>query len=315
MFRLTEQGSSDRPRLFCRKCGAPVRPEDTFCSYCGQNLEAEGRDSAASQRTAATSRIPVSDRLSRLWPANAGREILTGVLVAVAVAVLTLGLVYALLALRGAFTDPSVSRTLGLLVLSLIHGGALWATVPAGPSLLGIGGSLELGLPVTSFALLPFVALLVLGRIVARRTETTVLFACATALTYALVVGVLAALGTASGEGAGEGAAIQVAADPLSTSWRAFLLAILGVLVGAAVPHGPLLPARPRQVTRGAFAAFGISLAIAMLLTVVLLLVQGGDAPAQQLTDGQQGQLVQENSPVGGSLAAIGVLVDRKSVV
>ena len=304
---MTDRGSSDRPRLFCRKCGTPVRPEDTFCSYCGENLEAEAGDSAASQRTAATSRIPVSDRLSRLWPANAGREILTGVLVAVAVAVLTLGLVYALLALRGAFTDPSVPRTLGLVVFSLIHGGALWASVPAGPSLLGIGGSLELGLPVTSFALLPFVALLVLGRVVARRTETTVLFACATALAYALVVGVLAAFGAASAEGAGEGATIQFAADPLSAAWRAFLLALLGILVGAAVPHGPLLPSRPRQVIRGAFVAAGISLAITVLLTVVLLVVQGGNAPAPQLT-GESTQLAPEGSSVGETLAAIGVL-------
>src|SRR5215211_145270 len=86
-------------------------------------------------------------------------------------------------------------RTLGLVVFSLIHGGAFSVSVPAGPALLGIGGSFWLGLPPTSFALLPFVALLVLGRFVARRTESTVLFACSTAITYALVVSLLAALG------------------------------------------------------------------------------------------------------------------------
>lgn len=204
------------------------------------------------------SRKSASDALSRLWPANAGREILAGVLVAVVVAGLLVGLVYTLLALRGVFADPSVPRTLGLVVFSLVHGGTISASVPAGPSLLGVGGSLELGLPITSFALLPFAALLVLGRIVARRTETTVLFACAAATAYALVVGVLAALGAAFAEEAAEGAAAQFAANPLSTAWRAFLLALLGVLLGAAVPHGPLLTVRLRQVLRGAFAAVGV---------------------------------------------------------
>ena len=101
------------------------------------------------------SRASASDVLSRLWPANAGREILAGILVVVvAVAGLLVGLVYVLLALRGVLADPSVPRTIGLVVFSLVHGGAISASVPAGPSLLGVGGSLELGLPITSFALL-----------------------------------------------------------------------------------------------------------------------------------------------------------------
>ena len=254
------------------------------------------------------SRASASDVLSRLRPANAGREILAGVLVAVAVAGLLVGLLYVLLALRGALADPSVPRTLGLVVFSLVHGGAISASVPAGPSLLGVGGSLELGLPITSFALLPFVALLVLGRIVARRTETTVLFACAAATAYALVVGVLATLGAAFAEEAAEGAAAQFASDPLSTAWRAFLLALLGVLLGAVASHGPLLPVRLRQVIRGAFAAVGVSLAVTVLLAVILSVVQGAEAPTQQVTDGLPTQFAQEDSQTGGSLSAVGVL-------
>jgi hypothetical protein len=254
------------------------------------------------------SRKSASDALSRLWPANAGREILAGVLVAVVVAGLLVGLVYTLLALRGVFADPSVPRTLGLVVFSLVHGGTISASVPAGPSLLGVGGSLELGLPITSFALLPFVALLVLGRIVARRTETTVLFACAAATAYALVVGVLAALGAAFAEEAAEGAAAQFAANPLSTAWRAFLLALLGVLLGAAVPHGPLLTVRLRQVIRGAFAAVGVSLAVTVLLAVILSVAQGADASTQQVTDGLPTQFAQEDSSAGDLLSAVGVL-------
>src|SRR5215207_3940365 len=188
---MTEKGSSQRPHFFCRNCGTPVKSQDTFCSYCGEHLEASA--STASQNPTAMSRTSARDLLSLLWPTNAGREILAGVLVAVAVAGFLVGLVYVLLAFREVFADPSVPRTLGLVVFSLVHGGAISASVPAGPSLLDVGGSLELGLPITSFALLPFVALLVLGRTVARRTETAVLFACATATAYALVVGVLAA--------------------------------------------------------------------------------------------------------------------------
>lgn len=59
------------------------------------------------------SRKSASDPLSRLWPANAGREILAGVLVAVVVAGLLVGLVYTLLALRGVFADPSVPEHSG----------------------------------------------------------------------------------------------------------------------------------------------------------------------------------------------------------
>jgi len=188
-------------------------------------------------------------------------------------------------------------------------GGAFSVSVPAGPSLLGIGGSFWLGLPPTSFALLPFVALLVLGRFVARRTETTLLFACSTAITYALVVGLLAVLGSISVTGADDGATtVRYAADPLSAGWRAFLIALVGVLLGAAVAHGPLLPERIRQVLRGAFVAIGISLIVTVLLAVILVVVQGAEAPTQQVADSQATQLVREDSPTGESLAGVGVL-------
>ncbi len=298
---MAGEGSSDQSRLFCRNCGRSVGSEDTFCSYCGEHLGPEAGTSHTIRQAPAASRNYTSEVFSRLWPANAGREILAGVLVAAAVAGLLLGLIYALLALRGTFADPSVPRTLGLVIFSLIHGGALYASVPAGPSLFGIGGSLELGLPLTSFALLPFVALLVLGRVVARRIETMVLFACVTAATYAMVVSLLAALSTASVEEAGQGAAAEVAADPLSTAWRAFLLGILAVLVGAAVSHGPLLPVRPRQVIRGALAAMGISLAVTLLLAVILFVVQtGGDAGTPQLPQGLPTQSAPGDSSTGG---------------
>src|SRR5215213_744529 len=297
-------------RRYCRYCGSSVTPTDAFCSSCGERLVP--REGIARDNRAATVPSRAETRhasFSRFWPASASREIVAGVMVAVSVAVLLVGLIYGLLMLRGAFADPSVPRTLGLVVFALVHGGAFSVSVPPSPSLLGIGGSFLLGLPPTSFALLPFVALLVLGRFVARRTESTLLFDCSTAITYALVVSLLAALGSISVAGADEGATtVRYAADPLSAGWRAFLMALVGVLLGAAVAHGPLLPGRLRQVFRGAFVAIGISLVITVLLAVVLVVVQGAEAPTQQVADSQATQLVREDSPTGEALAGVGVL-------
>src|SRR5215218_10304816 len=297
-------------RRYCRYCGSSVTPTDAFCSSCGERLVP--REGIARDNRAATVPSRAETRhasFSRFWPASASREIVAGVLVAVSVAVLLVGLIYGLLMLRGAFADPSVPRTLGLVVFSLVHGGAFSVSVPPSPSLLGIGGSVLLGLPPTSFALLPFVALLVLARFVARRTESTLLFTCSTAITYAFVISLLAALGSISVAGADEGATtVRYAADPLSAGWRAFLLALVGALLGAAVAHGPLLPGRLRQVLRGAFAAIGISLVITVLLAVILVVVQGVEAPTQQVADSQATQLVREDSPTGEPLAGFGLL-------
>src|SRR5215217_4681525 len=299
---------SQQTRRYCRYCGASVSPNDSFCSYCGERLPLREGEPPAQREAPTPPPTRARGHGSRfLWPPDAGREILSGVLVALGVAGLLVGLVYALLALRGAFDDPSVPRTLGLVVFSLVHGGAFSVSVPSAPSLLGIGGSFWLGLPPTSFALLPFVALLVLGRFVARRTESTLLFACSTAITYALVVSLLAALGSISVAGADEGATtVGYAADPLSAGWRAFLLALVAALLGAAVAHGPLLPGRLRQVLRGALVAIGISLVITVLLAVILVVVQGAEAPTQQqVADSQAAQLVREDSPTGEALAGV----------
>src|SRR4051794_13105625 len=258
---------SRQARRYCRYCGVSVNPNDSFCSSCGEHLASKEVKPSVARGAPPPSRINAKRPGSSMWPSDAGREILIGILVAVGVAGLLLGLVYALLALRGALGDPSAPRTLGLIVFSLVHGGGVSVSVPSSPSLLGIGGSFRLGLPLTSFALLPFVAMLVISRVVARRTESPLLFASVTAVAYAALVAALAALGNASSE-ASEGIAVEFAADPLSAAWRAFLLAGVGTLLGAAVAHGPLLPERLRQVARGAFVAVGVSLAITVLLAV-----------------------------------------------
>ena len=119
---------SQQTRRYCRYCGSSVTPNDAFCSSCGKQL-ASREEVARDDRVAAPTPSRAGTRhasFSRFWPADAGREILTGVLVAVSVAGLLVGLVYALLALRGAFEDPSVPRTLGLVVFSLVHGGRVF---------------------------------------------------------------------------------------------------------------------------------------------------------------------------------------------
>jgi hypothetical protein len=243
---------------------------------------------------------------SRGLPANPVlRDILLGVLLALSVAVLLVIITYVLLVIRGSFGNPSVPWTIGLVVFALLHGGGASLTVPPIPSLLGLGGSAELGLPVSSFALLPFVVLLVTSRYVAQRAQTAYIFALATALSYAVIVGLFAALGSGSVE-AGEGVNVEFAADPVSAAMRALIWAGIGAMLGAAVPHGPLLPVRVRQVIQGSLAAIGLSVGLTLLLTVIAALVSllGGDGSWQQATDWSP--LDSESAPEGGAAASLG---------
>jgi hypothetical protein len=173
---------------------------------------------------------------------------------------------YALLAVRGVFSGPTVPGTIGLALFAQMHGGTAAVDVPPIPALLGLGGSLQLGLPITSFALLPFLASLLAARFVAHRARTASLFVLAAAVAYALVVAALAIIGAAS---SGSGAVtVRFAPDPLSVALRGFLWVGLGAMLGAAASRGPLLPAWARQVLRGALWAVGISLAVVLVLAV-----------------------------------------------
>ena len=87
---------------------------------------------------------------------GAGRDALLGLLLALICAGLLVAAIYAALAARGAFSDPSVPGAVGLALFALLHGGGASVDVPPMPALLGIGGSVRLGLPTTSFALIPF---------------------------------------------------------------------------------------------------------------------------------------------------------------
>ncbi len=132
--------------------------------------------------------------------------------------------------------------SLGLVAYALIHGVAGSLDVPPIPALFGIGESLRLGLPISSFALFPFLALLVGSRFLASRARSLLPFATATILSYALIVGVIAALGSTSVEG-GEGTTVSLSAAPLSVALWSLLWALLGTTLGVAASRGPLLPA------------------------------------------------------------------------
>lgn len=257
---------------------------------------------------------PTSSR--GLLPNPVLSDILLGVLLAFSVVILLVVLTYVFLALRGALSTPSVPWTLGLVILALLHGGGASLTVPPIPSLLGVGGSVELGLPVSSFALLPLVLLLLASRYVAQRVQTAAIFAVSVALSYGVIVGLFAALGSGSVETA-EGVTVEFAADPISTAMRALIWAGIGAMVGAAVPHGPLLPVRVRQVIRGSLAAVGISVGLTLLLAVIAALLSsllGGDGPVQQAPDwpplgSESGPTGDAPSSPGNALGFLGALI------
>jgi hypothetical protein len=179
--------------------------------------------------------------------------------------------------------------------------------VPPIPALLGIGGSVRLGLPITSFALIPFLLSLLAGRLLGRHARTTAPFALAAALAYALLLALLAVLGAASSH-TGD-VTIRFAPDPLSAALRGFLWVGLGTVIGAAASRGPLLPAWIRQVLRGALCAVGVSLLITLVLAIVVGLAQGSGTPepAQQSPQALPRPNLGVGS-VGDTLGAIGAV-------
>jgi hypothetical protein len=209
--------------------------------------------------------------------AEPGRDTFLGASLALGCAVFVVALIYALLAVRGAFSEPSAPATSGLALFALLHGGAASVEVPPVPELFGIGGSLRLGLPITSFVLLPFLASLLGARFVATRVRTPLLFILVAGLTYAIAVAILAFFGATSTESGS--VTVRLEPGPLSTALRGFLCVGLGTLLGTAATRGPLLPARVRQVLRGTLWAVGVSLAMALLLAVVISLAQSLGAP------------------------------------
>jgi hypothetical protein len=304
-----ERDNIGQPRRYCTNCGAQVSPRDTYCGNCGMPLSSEREDESPTREIPEPVREPTSGyTLPRLQFPEPGRDALLGVLLALACAGLLVIALYALLAIRGTFSDPSVPGTIGLALFALMHGGGVSVDVPPIPELLGLGGSLRLGLPVTSFALLPFLAALLVARFVAQRARTAVLFVLVATVTYAVVVAALAALGAASLQSGG--VAVRFEPSSLSTALRGFLWVGLGTMLGTAASKGPLLPAWPRQVVRGTLWAVGISVAVTLVLAVVIAFVQQGSgvpASARQATDTFT-QPTPEGSSARGALGAIGVV-------
>ena len=297
-----QQGGSERARRYCTNCGAQASPDGAFCASCGARLPSGSVDEAPTREITRPVQEPSGNHGAPptfRFP-GAGRDALLGLLLALACAGLSVAAIYAALAARGVFSDPSIPGTIGLALFALLHGGGASVDVPPIPALLGIGGSVRLGLPVTSFALLPFLLSLLAGRLLGRHTRTAALFAVAAALAYALLLALLAVLGAASSE-TGD-VAIRFAPDPLSAALRGLLLVGLGTAIGAAASRGPLLPAWARQVLRGALWAVGVSLAVTLVLTVIVALAQGSGAqePAQRAP-----QVLPQPSLGGGSIGEV----------
>lgn len=190
-----------------------------------------------------------------------------GVSLSVVCAVLLIVGIYALLFFGGAFEDPAVPWGAGFLVFVLAHGGAVSVEAAQVSELLGLGGSATLGLPITSFVLLPFLAALLLGRVLAGRVGNAWFFVLSAAFSYAVLVSLVAFLGFVSaGEGQEE---VRIAAEPLSAAALSFLWMGLATFVAA----GPMLPALPRQILRGTVVAAATGALLAVAITVVLLFV------------------------------------------
>jgi hypothetical protein len=301
---------SEGARLFyCTQCGSAVQSGDRFCGVCGAKVSTAAQDVGSTEELPA----PVRERagghtLPRfLQFSNPAHDAILGLLLALACAALSVIVIYALLVIRGAFSDPSVPGTIGLALFALMHGGTAFVEVPPVPDLFGLGGSLRLGLPVTTFVLLSFVASLLAARFVARRARTAGLFVLVAALVYALLVAGLAVLGASSSQ-TGE-VTVQFAPDPLSTALRGFLWVGLGTLLGTLASRGTLVPAQPRQVLRGTLWALGVSFAVALILAVVIGLAQQALGTSAQQAPGALTQPTLGSSPVRGPLDTIGALV------
>ncbi len=302
-----QQGSPERPRRYCTNCGAQASPDDAFCGNCGARVSFGSGDGQTTREMPRPQGRAGGHGTQSLRFPGAGRDALLGLLLALVCAGLLVAAIYAALAARGAFQDPAVPGTVGLALFALMHGGGASVDVPPVPALLGIGGSVRLGLPITSFALVPFLASLLAGRLLGHRARTAALFAITAALAYALLVALLALLGTASSE-TGD-VAVRFASDPLSAALRGFLWVGLGTALGSAASRGPLLPAWARQVLRGALWAVGVSLAVALVIALIVALAQGSGAPEPVR---QAPQALPRPSLGGGSigdvLAAVGAV-------
>ncbi len=196
------------------------------------------------------------------------RDVLLGALLASSIVVLLVLVTYLLL--RGAFGNPAAPYSLELLAFALLHGGSVSVTVPPTPALLGIGGGAVLGLPATSFALLPFVLLLAASRYLAGRTGARAPFALVSTLVYAVLVGLVILLSGGTIESGG--ATFEVGAGPISAFANALLLAGVATALGVLAARGPVLPARARQVVRGALAALSLGGGVLSLLLIPVLL-------------------------------------------
>lgn len=254
----------------CESCGEQADPGDAYCGSCGGRVRESPQESQPAtvdqvsesiRRHAGTlssrasgfarkhagtlsARIPdparkrvnaLSSRLTgNVWGISR-RDALMGVVLGVGCAVGLMVAVYAVLLLRGTFGVPAIPRNIGFTVFALLHGGSAAVEVPPIP-LLDLSGSVDLDLPMTSFAAVPFAVAFLAGRSVAKRVRVARSFAIMSGISYAVMVIIFAALGTISvGTGGFE---IIVRAAALSAAVWGALLVGTGAAVGVATISG-----------------------------------------------------------------------------
>jgi hypothetical protein len=306
---------SVHPRVQCTNCGAENDPQNTFCGSCGAPLASSpagttGGAAVVSDR--APSRGEWSMDRVRSLSTEPKREALLGFLLAAGVSLLLVVGFYILLLIRWAIGVGDAPGMGGLVSFVAVHGGTLSVTVPPGPALLDIGGSLKIDPPITSIALLPFILLLLGSWMISRRLGTFVLFLLVATFCYSVTLAVVALLGATTVSG--EGADVTVSAAPLSAAFHGLLIAGLGTLLGVVAARGPFLPDRVRQVMRGALAAVGASTLLALVLAMLVLLVTSvpenplGNPPQDagpQPGDNAQPNGAQPDGGVGNSIRAL----------
>lgn len=293
-------------------CGTQVSDEDVFCESCGRRLSSETTSDADPARRSSQSSATTARMRNGIRPVDGGKDALLGLYLAAGIAAATMALIYLLLFLYALFGSQEIPYSLGLVLYALLHGGAAALEVPPTEELLGIGGSLRLGLPISSFALLPFLAFLFGARTLGRRARSPLPFAVGAILPYAVIVSVLALLGGASIEG-GQQANLTLAATPFSAGLWSLLWAALGVTLGVAAFRGPLLPSMVRQIAWGGVWAVGISAALAVLIAIILAVIQqatgaeGTGVAVQQRPEDFGQSVTSTGTGIQGVLGLVGV--------
>ncbi|CAN5517255.1 hypothetical protein BH24ACT22_BH24ACT22_00230 [soil metagenome] len=266
------------------------------------------------------------------------RDALLGALAALVCAVLVIVVVHLLLLIGGVFGVAGVPAVAGLAGFALVHGGTVSASAELALSglpdatlgFLGLqdagdlGGYARLGIPLSSLVLLPLAAAIATGWVVRSHIRNVATFALAAALVYAIIVFVVALVGTVNldigdlaaqlgeapldyeSEAVARAFSFQYGPSPMSNAAWGFLWFAIGITIGSlsgVAGHFSTLPPVARRLLLGTLAAVAVSVLLTVIIAVVgsvLASVQGGSrVPEDALAEGGE---------FGNSLTGIFVL-------